>query len=91
MTEEERHEFERLKAHVAELEARPIDAAAFEAAIKGSATEKLARLELASMAPGWDDEHALRQATRISIAIGSIVAIGTLIFFALHTFVGWPV
>ena len=90
MTEEERLEFERLKARVAELETRPSDPQALEAAIKGSAMEKLARIELASLPPGWEDEIALRRATSVTLTVGAIVAFVTLGFFACHAFFGWP-
>ena len=90
MTDEEKLEFETLKARVAELEARPSDPHAFEAAIKGSAMEKVARLELASLPPGWEDEVALRRATRVTLAVGAMVAIVTLAVFACHTLFGWP-
>ena len=86
MTDDERLEFETLKARVAELEARPSDPHAFEAAIKGSAIEKVARLELASLPPGWDDEHAVRQVGRIAFPIAGLIALGIFLFLVFNGF-----
>ena len=92
MTDEERLELERLKARVAELETRPSDPQALEAAIQGSAMEKVARLELATLPPGWDvgDQEAVRRVTNISFRIGYAVAFVMLLVFACHSFIGWP-
>ena len=65
MTGEERLKFERLKARVAELETRPSGPQTLETAIKGSAMEKLARIERASIP------------TNISAACCSAVFTGT--------------
>jgi hypothetical protein len=91
MTDEERLEFERLKVRVAELETRPSDPQALEAAIQGSAMEKVARLELATLPPGWDvgDQEAVRRVTNISLGIGLIVGFATLIFLAFPNLLGW--
>jgi len=86
MTDEERLEFERLKVRVAELETRPSDPQALEAAIKGSAMEKVARLELASLPPGWEDEDAMRQVARIAFPVAGVIALGIFLFLAFHSF-----
>jgi hypothetical protein len=90
MTDEERLEFERLKTRVAELEARPSDPQALEAAIKGSAMEKVARLELASLPPGWDEEAEVRRASTISFYVVIFMFVGVIVFFTCHNLFGWP-
>ena len=91
MTDDERLEFERLKARVAELESRPSDPHTHEAAIKSSAMEKVARLELATLPPGWDveDQEAARRVTNISLGIGLCVGLVTLIILAFPGLLGW--
>lgn len=91
MTDDEKLEFERLKVRVAELEARPSEPHAFEAAIKGSAMEKVARLELATLPPGWDveDQEAARRVTNISLGISLCVGLVTLIILAFPGLLAW--
>ena len=91
MTDEERLEFDRLKARVAELDAHSSDPQALKAAIKDSAMEKVARLELATLPPGWDvgDQEAVRRVTNISLGIGLIIGFATLIFLAFPNLLGW--
>jgi hypothetical protein len=89
MTDEERLEFERLKVRVAELEARQSDVQSIEAAIKDSAMEKVARLELAWQLPGWDDEKEVARVMRIwSYAVG-LICLAALVVFAVHESTGW--
>ena len=90
MTDDERLEFETLKARVAELEARPSAPDALEAAIKGSAMEKVARLELASLPPGWDDEAEVRKVAHVTFYVAAAVIIGTIAFFAYLSLTNWP-
>jgi hypothetical protein len=90
MTDEERLEFERLKTRVAELEARPSDTQAIEAAIQGSAMEKVARLELAALPPGWDDEAEVRWASTASLYVVIFLFVAVIAFFTCHNLFGWP-
>ena len=90
MTDEERLEFERLKARVAELETHPSDPQALEAAIQGSAMEKVARLELASLPPGWDDEAEVRRVAHVTFYVAAAVIIGMVMVFAYLSFSNWP-
>ena len=90
MTDEERLEFERLKARVAELETRPSDPQALEAAIQGSAMEKVARLELASLPPGWDDETEVRKVSTVSFYTVIFMFLAVIAFFTCHNLFGWP-
>lgn len=90
MTDEERLEFETLKARVAELEARQNYAQSFEAAIKGSAMEKVARLELAWQLPGWGDEKEVARVMRISSYVVGLICLLAFGAFAVHETTGWP-
>lgn len=90
MTDEERLEFERLKARVTELETRPSDPQALEAAIKGSAMEKIARLELASLPAGWDDEAEVRKVSTVSFYAVIFMFLAVIAFFTCHNLFGWP-
>ena len=90
MTDDERLEFETLKARVAELEARPSAPDALEAAIKDSAMEKVARLELASLPPGWDDEAEVRRVSTVTLYVVVFMFIAVIAFFTCHNLFGWP-
>lgn len=89
MTDEERLEFERLKVRVAELEARQSDVQSIEAAIKDSAMEKVARLELAWQLPGWDDEKEVARVMRISSYAVGLICLAAFVVFAVHESTVW--